>query len=81
MMKLWDVRTIRRQVPEEEKLIEPEHTYRGHTGPLFALASNNAESRDKTFIYSAGSEGIIRIWKVPPSSRRHKPQEDNFNFN
>ena len=48
-------------------MIEAEHTYRGHTGPLFALASNNAEDRDKALLYSAGSEGIIRIWKLPPT--------------
>ena len=60
------VRQIRRHPPEDDNLIEAEHTYRGHTGPLFALTTNNALDRDKALLYSAGSEGIIRIWKLPP---------------
>jgi WD40 repeat protein len=46
-------------------MIEPLHTFRGHTGPLFSVTVNNAQQQEDTRIYSAGSEGVIRIWKVP----------------
>jgi len=38
---------------------------RGHTGPLFSLASNHGITKDDTLLYSAGSEGVIRIWRIP----------------
>ena len=61
MMKLWDVKSFK----NTESDIEPLYTFRGHTGPLFALTTNHGRVPDETLIYSAGSEGVIRIWKVP----------------
>lgn len=42
MMKLWDVKMIRQTQPEDDIMIEPSYTYRGHTGPLFSVTVNNA---------------------------------------
>ncbi len=42
--------------------IDPYLILRGHTGPLFSLAISPENSN---LIYSAGNEGIIKIWKIP----------------
>lgn len=39
--------------------IEPLYCFRGHTGPLFSLETY------EDLIYSAGNEGIIKIWRLP----------------
>jgi striatin 1/3/4 len=44
--------------------LEPYLVLRGHTGPLFSLATSPDNSN---LIYTAGNEGIIKIWKVPKS--------------
>ena len=43
---------------------EPYLILRGHTGPLFSLALSPEQS-DSNIIYTAGNEGIIKIWKIP----------------
>jgi WD40 repeat protein len=63
MMKLWDVKSMKQS--NDDVQVEPLYTYRGHTGPLFAVTANNGQLIDDTLIYSAGMEGVIRIWKVP----------------
>jgi WD40 repeat protein len=35
---------------------------RGHTGPLFSLATS---PDDSNIIYTAGNEGLIKIWNIP----------------
>jgi WD40 repeat protein len=42
-------------------------TLRGHTGPLFALSGpgESNQNANKKILYSAGEEGIIRVWKIP----------------
>lgn len=44
-------------------MIEPLYNFRGHTGPLFSLAVNHGQVLEDTLFYSAGSEGVIRIWR------------------
>ncbi len=44
--------------------IDPYLVLRGHTGPLFSLAMSN-DYMDSNIIYTAGNEGIIKIWKIP----------------
>ncbi len=44
--------------------IDPYLILRGHTGPLFSLALSPDYS-DSNIIYTAGNEGIIKIWKIP----------------
>jgi len=39
MMKLWDVKSMKQS--SDDVQVEPLYTYRGHTGPLFAVTSNN----------------------------------------
>lgn len=46
------------QIPD----IEPYLILRGHTGPLFSLTTQSDVSN---MIYTAGNEGIIKIWRVP----------------
>lgn len=67
MVKLWNAKAFKTQA--ENDFNEPIYTYRGHTGPLFALATNYAQVPEETIVYSAGSEGVIRIWEFPSESR------------
>jgi WD40 repeat protein len=55
------------------------HTYRGHTGPLYAVTANNGQLMDDTLIYSAGMEGVIRIWKLPKIEKHPFPTTDGQN--
>ena len=74
MMKVWDAKAIKQanlinnDDEGSNKILDnivPSYTFRGHTGPLFSVTSNTSNSLDDTFLYSAGSEGVIRIWKMP----------------
>eukprot|EP00347_Sterkiella_histriomuscorum_P004608 403359819 len=65
MMKLWDVNKFQSLRPIDDQQIEPVHTFRGHTGPLFSVTSNHSQKPDDNLIYSAGSEGVIRVWRIP----------------
>jgi WD40 repeat protein len=42
-------------------------TLRGHTGALFAMsgAGEMNMNSNKKILYSAGEEGVIRVWKIP----------------
>ncbi len=80
MMKLWDVKAIRQINHEDDFTLEPSYTYRGHTGPLFALASNHGRTFDDSYLYSAGSEGVIRIWKIPPLYKDIYSKNDGKNY-
>ena len=70
-MKLWDVNKIktaaRNGFQNVQAKVLPIHTFRGHGGPLFALTTNNSSKghREDTLVYSAGVEGVIRVWRVP----------------
>jgi WD40 repeat protein len=75
MVKLWDIKGLK---PESD-YIEPLHTYRGHTKSLFAVTSNRAKVPDETLIYTAGQEGVIRIWKVPKPSKELYPTTNGEN--
>lgn len=44
--------------------VEPIHTFRGHRGPVYALAM----APDGESFFSAGSDGCVRAWSVPPAS-------------
>jgi WD40 repeat protein len=44
--------------------IDPYIVLRGHTGPLFSLAQS-PDNLEQNIIYTAGNEGIIKIWKIP----------------
>lgn len=75
MVKLWDVKGLK---PDLD-YIEPLHTFRGHSSSLFAVTSNRANIPDETLIYTAGKEGVIRIWKVPKRSNEPYPVTNGEN--
>ena len=50
--------------------IEPMRTYRGHTGPVFAVdvASASHTLADGTVpIFSGGQDEVLRMWSLPSS--------------
>ncbi|GAA5989637.1 hypothetical protein JCM11641_002909 [Rhodosporidiobolus odoratus] len=47
--------------------LEPTITFRGHTGPITALAISSA-SADTRIILSASLDSTIRLWRCPPPS-------------
>jgi WD40 repeat protein len=58
LVKVWSLKNINYTNPGE---IEPYLILRGHTGPLFSLALG---PDDSNIIYTAGNEGVIKIWKI-----------------
>mmetsp|Transcript_24537 Transcript_24537/g.24133 ORF Transcript_24537/g.24133 Transcript_24537/m.24133 type:complete len:162 (+) Transcript_24537:866-1351(+) len=52
---------------EQDGNLEPYVTLRGHTGPLFTMCGSRSGAQDgmERVIYTAGSEGTIRVWHVP----------------
>lgn len=72
MVKLWNLSEMDRKYAEastaENLRMEPYMTLRGHTGPLLCSASVTDSGRDtknKNLLFTAGIEGIIRIWSIP----------------
>jgi len=55
-VKLWSLKGL-------EVDAEPYVTLRGHTGPLFAVAGGHPQH--KRVVFTAGSEGSIRVWNLP----------------
>lgn len=62
-VKLWSVRNLEQNYQENEGNAEPYITLRGHTGPLFQITG--LKYNKNRIIYTAGSEGIIRVWNLP----------------
>lgn len=63
--------------------INPLITLRGHSGPLFSLETHN------NIIYTAGNEGIIKVWSLPKinsndnideTSSLHQTLQSNHNY-
>jgi striatin 1/3/4 len=63
-VKLWSLKGIDHLYQDTDGNIEPYITLRGHTGPLFAVTSSNLPNHKK-ILYTAGSEGVIRVWNLP----------------
>jgi striatin 1/3/4 len=59
-IKLWSLKNINFNSQSQE--IEPYLILRGHTGPLYSLAIS---PDDSNLLYTAGNEGIIKVWKIP----------------
>lgn len=51
------------------------YTLRGHTGIVTKVAQNH-NSHPNKFIYTAGIEGIIRVWRVPDPSEVNQFAKD-----
>lgn len=77
LIKLWDLKFMNQdedQLAEDTKfnLIEDRseyNSYRGHTGIITKVVADQLkDSDDGAIFYTAGIEGIIRVWKVVKSS-------------
>ena len=58
-IKLWSLKSVSFSKNEE---LEPYLSLRGHTGPLYSVA---VSPDDSNILYTAGNEGIIKVWKIP----------------
>jgi hypothetical protein len=65
LLKIWKTSNILNS--EFGAPIEPYFTFRGHTGPLFTLSASHYRkgNTDAELIYTAGLEGVIRVWGIP----------------
>ncbi len=68
-VKLWSVAHLEQMYQETGGNPDPYITLRGHTGPLFSVSGpiNNSIGGGK-IIFTAGSEGTIKIWNLPAMS-------------
>lgn len=62
-VKLWSLKNIDQAYSDNDGNIEPYITLRGHTGPLFSIAGGHP--KNKRILFTAGSEGVIRVWNLP----------------
>ena len=65
LLKLWDLSALYAKKSDVQHTLhmDPYFTFRGHTGALFTTTTG--ASCDTSLLYTAGSEGVIRIWAVP----------------
>ena len=59
LIKVWSLNNIKYNSQNGD--ISPYLNLRGHTGPLFCVASGK-----DNLIYTGGNEGLIRIWNILP---------------
>lgn len=59
-LKMWDISGINKFT--DTTVHEPFFTMRGHKGSIFALAG--APVASDQLVFSAGSEGMIKVWQV-----------------
>jgi WD40 repeat protein len=83
-VKLWDVKLMHKNMEDGfgkgiEFKGDPYFTLRGHTGPLFKITGSSINDR---IIYTAGNEGIVRIWSVPDLEDVDifGPEQDKYDF-
>lgn len=62
-VKLWNLKGIDQANQDTDGNLEPYITLRGHTGPLFAVTGGHPVH--KKAIFTAGLEGVIRVWNLP----------------
>ena len=77
LLKLWNIKEASKQPSE---VIEPYITLRGHVDPIFTICQSNSSAKE-SLIYTAGSEGQVRVWQ-PPNSSTIVPygQSDGINY-
>eukprot|EP00826_Nyctotherus_ovalis_P025819 TRINITY_DN2002_c0_g1_i2.p1 TRINITY_DN2002_c0_g1~~TRINITY_DN2002_c0_g1_i2.p1 ORF type:complete len:212 (-),score=27.47 TRINITY_DN2002_c0_g1_i2:710-1345(-) len=80
MVKLWDIKALKKTTYPHPIRIEPCFSYRGHTGPLFSVCVGSGLQETSHFFYTAGSEGIIRIWGIPPVDGSRYPLTNGKNY-
>lgn len=83
-VKLWDVKLMHKNMEDGfgkgiEFKGDPYYTLRGHTGPLFKITGSTINDR---IIYTAGNEGVVRIWNVPDLEDVdvYGPEQDKYEF-
>jgi WD40 repeat protein len=71
LVKLWNVK--------EEEVLEPYLTLRGHVDPIFSICQTVSQDKER-LICTAGSEGQVRVWQPPKSSKiiPYGPNEDKY---
>ena len=71
MVKLWNLNELEKKYVETDGNPEPYLTLRGHTGPLLAvtgLAENRKGADNENLIFTADTNGNIKVWNTPPVS-------------
>jgi WD40 repeat protein len=63
-VKLWSLKTVMQKYNDSKGNVEPYFTMRGHTGPLLAVTGSSTTNT----LFTAGTEGQIRVWNVPDES-------------
>ena len=64
-IKLWDISSF--EGFNENTQLESYYSLRGHRKSIFTITGNSVG--DEQLLYSAGEEGIIRIWELLPPSK------------
>ena len=62
-VKLWSFKNIDNVYSENGGNLEPYITLRWHTDPLFSVTGGHP--KNKRVIFTACSEGVIRVWNLP----------------
>lgn len=63
LIKVWTL-----SAALKEECLEPLHTLRKHTGPLFSLAGGpSPHNKSQQLMFSAGIEGDIKSWRLDRS--------------
>ena len=62
LIKLWDISSF--EGFNENTQVEPYYSLRGHKKSIFTMTGNTLG--DEQLLYSAGEEGIIRVWELLP---------------
>lgn len=70
LVKLWNLNDLDTKYQEQDGNLEPYITLRGHTGPLLSVTGSISEN--DRLLFTAGTEGCIRVWNLPA------PSEVNF---
>ena len=65
LVKLWNMSDILKKKCDD---MEPYYTLRGHAAPIFSICQSNNSSK-RSLLYTAGSEGNVRIWELPEPSK------------
>ena len=69
-VKLWNIKTIQKDYETSNGFLEQFMTLRGHTGPLMSITGpkQSSDSKVEKLLFTAGSEGAIRVWNMPDQS-------------
>ena len=65
LIKLWDISQY--ESFNENTQVEPYYSLRGHKKAIFTMTGNIVG--EEQLLYSAGEEGVIRVWELLPPSQ------------